>query len=61
MVFDSGKRPAHNHNNELQRQTPKAKPKQIAQAIRIPRGLPFPIPKIPWMTGEDVQNIGVVA
>jgi hypothetical protein len=59
MVFDSGKRPVHNHNNDWHRQTPKAKPKQIAQAIPKPRGLPFPfpIPKIPWMTGEDVQNI----
>jgi hypothetical protein len=59
MVFDSGKRPAHNQNNDWHKQTPKAKPKQIAQAIPIPRGLPFPVyvPKIPWMTGEDVQKI----
>jgi hypothetical protein len=59
MVFDSGKRPVHNQNNDWHKQTPKAKPKQIAQAISIPRGLPFPVyvPKIPWMTREDVQNI----
>jgi hypothetical protein len=57
MVFDSGKRPAHDQNNDWQRQSPKAKPQQIAQAIPIPRGLPFPVPKIPWMTGEDVKKI----
>jgi hypothetical protein len=59
MIFDSGKRPAHNQNNDWHKQTPKAKPKQVAQAIPIPRGLPFPVyvPKIPWMTGEDVQKI----
>jgi hypothetical protein len=57
MVFDSGKRPDHNRNNDWHKQTPKAKPQQIAQAIPIPRGLPLPIPKIPWMTGEDVQKI----
>jgi hypothetical protein len=61
MVFDSGKRPVHNQNNDWHRQAPKAKskPKQIAQAIPIPRGFPLPVyvPKIPWMTGEDVQKI----
>jgi hypothetical protein len=59
MVFEFGKRPEQNRNNDLQRQTPKAKPQQIAQSIPIPRGFPFPVyvPKIPWMTGEDVQKI----
>ncbi len=59
MVFDSGKRPDNNRNNDFHKQIPKAKPQQIAQAVPIPRGLPFPfpIPKIPWMTQEDFKKI----